>query len=145
VRSLPRGAEGYVAEILNSEEYRSGLRSRLLAGTCKAGELEIAARLGLQPGEADPDEAAKLEAMRRMPRYMRRVLMRLLRISNGSVPVPACREIQGPGGTVGLVFAVADETGPGARDAEPIQQDPAAVPETEPTETDDLLPPRRTT
>jgi hypothetical protein len=43
------------------------------------------------------------------------------------------------------VFAVADETGPGARDAEPIQQDPAAVPETEPTETDDLLPPRRTT
>jgi len=141
--SQPITAERFVRDILASEEYREALKGRLLAGTAKVAELELAAKLGLATEtDAAADEQGR-EAMRRMPRYMRRILMRLLRISNGSVPVPACREITGPGGTVGLVFATAAETGASA--VPQIQQDTPT--ELEPDArasdlTDDLMPKR---
>ncbi len=136
--SQPITAERFVRDILASEEYREALKGRLLAGTAKVAELELAARLGLT---AETDEAADeqgRERLRSVPKFMRAVLMRLLRVSNGSAPVPAAREIRGPGGTVGLVFESAAETGVVA-----VPQDTEPEPDTRESDlTDDLLPRR---
>ncbi len=136
--SKPISAECFVRDILGSDEYREGLKGRLLDGTAKVAELELAKRLGLA-AEADPEDDKRRESMRAMPKFMRSIMLRLIRASNGSAPMPACREITGPGGTCGLVFESAYETGAGARTADQIQQDTQE--DTEPmADQADLLP-----
>jgi len=78
--SRPVSAESFIADVLASQEFRDGLRTRLVNGTAKIAELEIAKRLGLAAG-ADPEEDERREAMRSMPRETRRTLMQIIRMS----------------------------------------------------------------
>jgi hypothetical protein len=125
-------ARAWLAEIFQSEDYRTGLRSRILAGTAKPMELQLAVKLGLQPS-LEAAEAEERARMASMPRHERTVLMRLLRRLAGLDTSPT-RAITGGGG--GLVFLSPVET-----TTSPVPLEP--VPESDLTD-DALLPPKAT-
>lgn len=135
-------AEEFLKEIFESEEYRSGLKARIIAGTAKPGELAIARSLGLQP-VLDREEQQKRERMRAMPTHEREIFLRLARRmagAGGIDPTPS-RPIVGPTGSVGgLVFAGSEFPGGPAIPPDPTTA--ATEPETDATETD-LLPKRK--
>ncbi|HZP39239.1 MAG TPA: hypothetical protein VFE48_22345 [Methylomirabilota bacterium] len=123
-------ATEWLAEIFQSEEYRTGLRARILAGTCRPNELALAMKLGLTP-TLEAQDAAEREAIRRMPKHERAVLMRLCRRVSGLDATPTRPIASASGSVAGLVFL--------SPDVEiPVQQDP--TPTTEPTDapSDDL-------
>jgi hypothetical protein len=71
--AAPSTSDSILREILESEDYKAALRSRLLAGKATASEIGLARDLGLTITVPIKDrEAAEREAMRRMPIEHRR-------------------------------------------------------------------------
>lgn len=132
-------AESFAREVLNSEEYRVALRKRLVDGTARAGELEIAKRLGLGPTDDGGDDVEKKRRLVAMPEYEREIMLRLIRKCNGTDTTPT-QQIVGAGG--GLVFLAPDPRGD---PSSPYDNRPEAGKRTETVETveddESLLPP----
>src|ERR1700730_8277596 len=73
--------DAMLAEIFQSPEYQSALKERLISGTAKASEINLARSLGIFVPIQGEDTAAR-EAMRKMDRDTLRLLMDLIRMSS---------------------------------------------------------------
>jgi len=145
-------AEEFIAEIFASEEYRIALRARLIAGTARQGELEIARGLGLikTDEEQSREYKAKLRALQARAPHEFSMLNRLTRRLDGD-DVTGSRPVMHPSThmVIGLVFDTPSEMRPSDRDRLPTILDPQVrsipSPSAEPASEDetDLMPPKR--
>jgi hypothetical protein len=136
-------AEEFISEVFQSQEYRTALKERLINGTARAGELEIARGLGLikTDEEQSLEYKAKLRALQARAPHEFTILNRLHRRLDGDDLSPS-QAIEDP--TTHLVCGVVFTNG--AQEQRPGQGLPTIL--DTPADTapdDDLLPPKRRT
>lgn len=92
----PTSTDATLREIFASEEYQAALRERLVSGTAKASEIQLARQLGLLTAEQD-DEARTKEGLRQMDDEARSVLMDMLVVSGTPTASAKIRVTSRPG------------------------------------------------
>jgi hypothetical protein len=129
-------AEDALREVFRSPEYVESLKARVLAGTARKAEIDLARSLGMPIGES----IVARENMARMDRATLRVLMDMNRLAL-SPASPELRLIRS-GDFVGVGYSVSTRAREEAKLRTAWNAKP--TPETAPAETDDesLLPPK---
>jgi hypothetical protein len=134
----PTTTDNLLAEIFQSPEYQEALKQRLIDGTAKASEINLARSLGLAIPIQDEDTLLR-EAMRRMDKHARQILHRLIRMADGLDVTPVTPIFNERHNLVGLQFTHENEHRP-TEDLLGSQQ--VLEPVEQPVDEQDLLPPR---
>jgi hypothetical protein len=100
-----RPVEDFVKDLFQSEEYRTALKQRVLDGTAKKHEIELAQSLGLAISEEDQAR----ENVRAMDRPTMRLLMDLIVVSESKAST-TLRRVEAPG-FIGVVMPTSLDMG----------------------------------
>ena len=130
-------ADQTLREVFESPEYLAALRERLVAGTAKKSEVDLARSLGI----VVDDETAEREAMRQMEPRARGVLLDMNRMAGTSASTEL-RVIQG-GDYIGVGYSVTTRQQNDAKLRQDLGLKPTTEPDASTEDEPDLLPARK--